>query len=274
MIDAHQHFWQFDPIRDAWIDPATMSVIRRDFMPTDLEPLLYKRGIEGCVAVQADQSETETHFLLDLAAQNAFIKGVVGWIDLKADTLSQRLDYFRQFDRLKGFRHILQGEKPAFMLDPRFVAGVKLLGQRGYTYDILVFPRHLKAVRTLLRHLGNQPLVIDHLAKPYIKRGLIKQWAKDLRTIARHEHVYCKLSGMVTEAHWQNHKPTDFRPYIDEALNAFGPKRLMYGSDWPVCLVAASYEAQFSLLSDHLSHLSSTERAQIFGENARRFYQL
>lgn len=272
-IDAHQHFWQFDPVRDAWITEGAMSTIRRDFLPNDLQPILQQNGIDGCVAVQADQSETETQFLLDLAAQNDFIKGVVGWVDIKADNLSERLDYFSQFPKLKGFRHILQGEKPEFMLDPKFTEGVRLLGKKGYTYDILVFPHHLIAVKVFLQRTDNQPFVIDHIAKPYIQKGMIDQWAKDMKSIAEYENVYCKISGMVTEADWKGWKKADFTPYIDVVFEAFGTDRIMYGSDWPVCLVAASYEKQLSIVQNYVSKLSDTEGGKIMGENAKNFYK-
>lgn len=273
-IDAHQHFWQFDPIRDSWITEGSMSVIRRDFLPNDLQPILQQNGIDGCVAVQADQSETETHFLLDLASQNEFIKGVVGWVDLKADNLAERLDYFKQYPKLKGFRHILQGEKPEFMLDSRFTEGVRLLGEKGFTYDILVFTKHLKAVKTFLQKFDNQLFVIDHLAKPYIQKGLIKQWAKDMKAIAKHENVMCKISGMVTEADWTNWTEADFTPYIDVVFETFGTDRIMYGSDFPVCLVAASYEKQLSIVQNYISKLSDTEGGKIMGENAKSFYKI
>lgn len=251
-----------------------MSAIRRDFLPSDLQPILQKNGIDGCIAVQADQSETETHFLLDLASQNDFIKGVVGWVDIKADNLSERLDYFSQYPKLKGFRHILQGEKPEFMLDPKFTEGVRLLGKKGYTYDILVFPHHLIAVKVFLQRTDNQLFVIDHIAKPYIQKGMIDQWAKDMKSIAEYENVYCKLSGMVTEADWKGWKEADFTPYIDVVFEAFGTDRIMYGSDWPVCLVAASYEKQLSIVQNYVSKLSDTEGGKIMGENAKSFYKI
>lgn len=273
-IDAHQHFWQFDPVRDSWITEGSMSAIRRNFLPNDLQPILQQNGIDGCVAVQADQSETETQFLLDLAAQNDFIKGVVGWVDIKVNNFSERLDYFSQYPKLKGFRHILQGEKPEFMLDPKFTEGVRLLGKKGFTYDILVFPYHLIAVKVFLQRTDNQPFVIDHIAKPYIQKGMIDQWAKDLKSIAQFENVYCKLSGMVTEADWKGWKEADFTPYIDAVFEAFGTDRIMYGSDWPVCLVAASYEKQLSIVQNYISKLSNTEGAKIMGENAKSFYKI
>ena len=298
-IDAHQHFWHFDPVRDAWITEGSMSAIRRDFLPENATSILKKNGFDGCIAVQADQSETETQFLLDLADTHECIKGVVGWVDLKADNLAERLDYFAQFSKLKGFRHILQGEKPEFMLNPKFTEGVRLLGQKGFTYDILVFPRHLKAVKLFLQKFGNQPFVIDHIAKPYIKKGLIKQWATDLKAIAKYENVSCKVSGMVTEADWQDWKESDFTPYLDIIFDAFGTDRIMYGSDYPVCLVAATYEKQVSIIENYLDvycrdamhrvschaerqtivqHRDAMNRlstaGKIFGENAARFYSI
>ncbi|MBL7829247.1 MAG: amidohydrolase family protein [Saprospiraceae bacterium] len=272
-LDAHQHFWKFDPVRDAWISDA-MSVLRRDFLPTDLEPVFQENGIDGCVAVQADQSDTETEFLLDLARKYPFIKAVVGWIDIRSKALPERLDRLAGHTRLKGFRHILQGEKPEFMLQPDFIRGIHTLGKRGFTYDILVFPRHLNAVASFLKINDNQPFIIDHLAKPYIKQGKIKQWSKDLRAIARHEQVYCKLSGMVTEADWTAWKPSDMTPYLEVALEAFGPRRLVYGSDWPVCLLAGSYKKQMDLVTLFIQQLSPSEQAQIMGQNALHFYRI
>jgi L-fuconolactonase len=272
-IDSHQHFWQYNKIRDAWISDE-MSILRNDFMPSDLAPILQKNGINGCIAVQADQSESETKFLLDLADKNEFIKGVVGWIDLRATNLEERLDFFSKNKKLKGFRHILQGEKPAFMLQPDFMAGVMALGKRDFTYDLLVFPKHLTAVKQFLRKLEGQPFVLDHLAKPYLKRGLIQQWKKDMQSIAKHENVYCKISGMVTEADWKTWKPAGFEPYLEVVLEAFGSKRLMYGSDWPVCLLAADYEGQFEVVKDFISKLTTTEQSQIMGENAVKFYNV
>lgn len=273
-IDAHQHFWIFDPIRDAWIDKTTMSAIRRDFMPVDLALLLSQNNFHGCIAVQADQSEKETEFLLDLAFKNDFIKGVVGWIDIRSKNLSDYLDKWMTHSKLKGFRHILQGEKPEFMLQPDFIKGISLLGKRGYTYDILVFPKHLKAVKSFLQHFDHQPFVLDHLAKPYIKKGLIKQWAKVIRSIARHQNVHCKISGMVTEANWTTWKESEFTAYLDVVFEAFGTERLMYGSDWPVCLLAADYKQQLDVIYNYVMKYAPTDVNKIFGENACKFYKL
>lgn len=278
-IDAHQHFWQFNPERDTWIDEKTMSVIRRDFMPEHLAPILKKNNFDGCIAVQADSSETETRFLLELAEKNDFIRGVVGWIDLIAHSfLELQLDYYSRFPKLKGFRHILQSEKPEFMLDKKFIEGVNLLGKKNYTYDILVYPKHLKAVCQFLNIFSqkdNAPrFVIDHLAKPYIKKGLIRQWKKDMAAIAKHENVFCKISGMVTEADWLNWNEKDFTPYLDVVFETFGIESIMYGSDWPVCLVAGTYEKQLAVIENYILKFSEPEQKKIMGENAVRFYNI
>lgn len=271
-LDAHQHFWQFEPVRDAWIS-AEMAELRRDFLPADLAPVLQQNGMDGCVAVQADQSETETRFLLDLAAQNPFIRAVVGWVDLRADEVEARLEYWSQFPRLRGVRHILQGEPPAFMLDPAFLRGIRALGKKGLTYDILVFPRHLRTVRVFLQKFENQKFILDHAGKPYLKKGLIVQWKKDMQNLARHENLWCKVSGLVTEANWKDWKAADFRPYLDVVFEAFGSQRVVYGSDWPVCLLAASYAEQKALLADYMASFSPSEQAAFWGGNGADFYQ-
>ncbi len=273
-IDAHQHFWRFDPVRDAWITDD-MAVIQRDFLPDDLKPILEANGVSGCVAVQADQSEAETQFLLDLAERHAFIEGVVGWVDLQADSLSERLAHFRRYPKLSGFRHIVQAEEdPHFLLRPAFRRGVEALGKQGYTYDALVKPHQLGATLEFIRMLPEQPLVIDHLAKPYIKAGVHEPWAQQMAAIARYEHVYCKLSGMVTEADWNSWEPADFHFYINHILQVFGPHRVMFGSDWPVCLVAARYAQVVDLLADAISDLSEEEQQAIWYKNATDFYSL
>ncbi|QEH41125.1 amidohydrolase [Chitinophaga sp. XS-30] len=273
-IDAHQHFWIFDPERDAWIT-EDMSVIRKNFLPADLAPVLEANGIDGCVAVQADQSEAETDFLLQLAEENTFIKGVVGWVDLRSPSVEERVQHYAQYPLLRGFRHIVQGEAdPAFLQGEDFCRGIKALAAYDLTYDILIFPHQLPAALAFVQKFPGQRFVIDHLAKPYIRKGEVKGWEEDIRAMAQHDHVYCKLSGMVTEADMQNWKQEDFSPYLDVALEAFGADRLMYGSDWPVCLLAADYPEMKKLVTDHIAHLSAAEQAQIMGGNAASFYKL
>ncbi|PSL29976.1 amidohydrolase family protein [Chitinophaga ginsengisoli] len=274
IIDAHQHFWQYHPVKDAWITDD-MKVIQEDFLPHHLQPVLQENGVDGCVAVQADQSETETDFLLDLAAQHNFIKGVVGWVDLRADNLSERLEHFSRFEKLKGFRHIVQGEPdPAFILRSDFCEGIRALSKYNFTYDILVYPVQLPAVAAFVQLFPDLRLVIDHMAKPYFKTGDISVWETHMRAIAEHPHVYCKLSGLVTEADWQKWDAAHFAPFLDVVLDAFGPERLMFGSDWPVCKLAASYTEVIGIVTDYISRLSADEKAGIMGGNAVRFYGL
>lgn len=273
-IDAHQHFWKFDPIRDSWISDD-MAVLQRDFMPGDLHPLLAQNGFDGCVAVQADQSEKETAFLIQLAAENDFIKGVVGWVDLQADTIADKLAYYKQFGIVKGFRHILQGESQRdLMLTPRFKKGIAALQQFDFTYDILIFPDQLKYANELVGQLPDQKFVIDHLAKPSIKEQKIDPWQEELCQVAQHKNLYCKISGLVTEADWKNWKKEDFTCYMDVVVEAFGMDRILFGTDWPVCLVAASYEQTFHIVQDYFSAFSEEEQQKVFGQNAVRFYNL
>ena len=273
-IDSHQHFWKFDPVRDSWID-SSMAVIQKDFMPADLKPILDQHGIDGCVAVQADQSETETNFLLELAESNDFIKGVVGWVDFRAADVGNRLDYYRQFKKLKGVRHVLQGEADrALMLSPAFTKGIRFLKPYDLTYDILIFPDQLGYTHQLIKTFEGTRFVVDHIAKPDIKNKNIEKWAVGIKALAKHENVYCKVSGMVTEADWQNWVLSDFEPYLDIIFEAFGAKRTMFGSDWPVCNVAGGYQQMLSIVKNYTSKLSADEQAQFWGLNAIDFYKL
>jgi L-fuconolactonase len=273
-IDAHQHFWQFDPVRDSWINEE-MKVIQKDFLPGDLEPVLRKNGFEGCVAVQASQSEAETDFLISLARQHGFIKGVVGWVDLQANNIADRLAQYKSFPVVKGFRHVLQGEAQRdLMLQPAFKRGIAALQQYDFTYDILIFPDQLKFSTGLVTHFPEQKFVVDHIAKPSIKRKEIDTWKADIENLALHQNVSCKISGMVTEADWKTWQKEDFIPYLDVVVNAFGIDRVMFGSDWPVCLVAASYLDMLAIVNDYFSTFSNEEQEKFFGLNATRFYNL
>lgn len=252
-----------------------MAVIQRDFLPADLKPLMDANQVSGCVAVQADQSETETSFLLELADQHPFIRGVVGWVDLQATDVRNRLAHFSDFPKLKGFRHIVQGEEdPRFLLRPEFLAGIEALATHGFTYDVLVKPHQLDAAAEFIACFPGQPFVIDHLAKPYIKTGVQQPWASQMEAIARYDNVYCKLSGMVTEADWAAWKPEDFVFYTQHILNVFGPQRVMFGSDWPVCNVAAKYNGVVELVEQVIDHLSPGEQELIWHKNAVDFYRL
>jgi L-fuconolactonase len=273
-IDSHQHFWKYDKVKHAWITDD-MNILQADFTPEHLEPILKHYGVDGCVSVQSDQSENENTLLLELAAQSNFIKGVVGWTDLKATQIEDNLAYYKQFKKLKGFRHILQGEADrAFMLNAAFKSGISRLKQFGYTYDILIYADQLGYVNEFVAAFPDQPFVIDHLAKPAIKDKSITEWAKDISAIAQHENVYCKISGMVTEADWNNWKPEDFMPYMDVVFGAFGPDRVMFGSDWPVCRLAGTYGEILAIPELYVAKLSANEREKFWGANAIEFYGL
>ncbi len=275
VIDAHQHFWKFDPVRDSWIT-ADMAVIQKDFLPGDLKPVLKAAGVDGCVLVQSDQSEDENEFQLANAEKNDFVRGFVGWVDLQSPGLEERLTHYRRYPKLKGFRHVLQGEKDrALMLKPRFKKGIGLLRQFGFTYDILIYPDQLGFTRDLVAACPDQSFVIDHIAKPDIKgKKLTAEWQSAMRAVAVNQNTCCKISGMVTEADWKNWRAADFKPYLDTVVEAFGTERLMFGSDWPVCLVAASYEQVMGIVRDYFSSFSKDEQAGIFGGNAIAFYNL
>lgn len=273
IIDTHQHYWRYDPVHYAWINDE-MAVIRRDFLPADLQPVLTANSIAASIAVQADQTEQETDWLLQLADENPFIAGVVGWVDLRSPQVAERLQHYAQFSKLKGFRHVLQGEEPSFMLQPSFVNGIAQLHAHGFAYDILIFPQHLQAALQLVQQFPEQRFVIDHLAKPYIKQGLIGEWAAGMKALAAHTNVYCKISGMVTEADWRNWTAADLHPYIDTVVQAFGTNRCMFGSDWPVCLVAAAYDKWLQTVQDYFAGFSTEEQAMVFAGNAKHFYQI
>jgi L-fuconolactonase len=251
-----------------------MRVIRRDFLPDDLAPLLDAKGIDGCVAVQADQSEDETRFLLDLARRHSLIKGVVGWVDLQSPRVDESLGEFCTDPTFRGVRHIAQAEADDFLTRDDVVRGIGRLARFGLTYDILIFERQLPAALALTTRLPNQPFVVDHLAKPRIKERALEPWASRMRELARRPNVMCKLSGLVTEADWHNWRAADLRPYLDVALEAFGPTRLMWGSDWPVCLLAAPYERVLGIIVEYVSALSASERGAVLGGNAVQFYGL
>jgi L-fuconolactonase len=272
-IDAHQHFWHYNPARDAWITDK-MAVLKNDFLPDQLLTELEANDIASCIAVQADQSETETLFLLDLAHQYKIVQGVVGWVDLCAVNTAERVQELAQDPKLCGFRHILQAEADEFMLRPEFLRGIECLGgdKTGLTYDILIYSRQLPSAIELVAKFPGQPFVLDHIGKPPIKEGGYHSWAGDLRMLAENKNVFCKLSGLVTEADWQHWTAGDFKSYLDLVLEVFGVDRVMFGSDWPVCLLAARYEQVVQLIADYVQSFSNSDQQKIFGLNAGRFY--
>jgi L-fuconolactonase len=271
-IDSHQHFWTFDPIRDSWITDE-MSVIQRSFYPEDLQPTLQQNGIDACIAVQADQSLSETRFLLDLATKNDFVKAVVGWIDLQADAIDEQLSEWKSEKKLAGFRHVLQAEPDTeYMLRPSFLRGISKLKKHGFTYDILIFPKHLVTAQKFVAQFSDQPFVLDHIAKPYIKAGLIDVWERDIKSLAKFENLQCKVSGIITEADWKRWDYEQIKPFLDVVFDAFGTDRIMFGSDWPVCLVAGDYSQVKEIIETYMKDFSISEKAKVFGENAARFY--
>jgi len=273
-IDAHQHFWKYDSLRHNWISDE-MAVIRRDFLPEDLSGLLAANKIDGCIAVQADQSAEETEFLLQLAAAHDFIKGVVGWVDFQAADIAAQLENYSQYNLLKGFRHILQAEKQRdFCLEKSFQQGIALLEPYGFTYDILIHQDQLQFIPEFVARFPNQHFVLDHMAKPGIKEKEIKNWKKDIEQVALHENVSCKISGLVTEADLKTWTNNDFIPYLDVVVNAFGTGRIMYGSDWPVCLAAGNYTGVLQLVKSYFSSFSTFEQELFFGANAIAIYKL
>lgn len=272
-IDSHQHFWEYDPVRDEWIDDS-MEVLKQDFMPGDLEPHLIDAGFDGCITVQADQSERETIFLLNLADEHDFIKGIVGWVDLKSSKLEERLVHFDPYKKLKGFRHILQGEPAGTMLDDRFLNGIRALQETRFRYDILIYENQLRECIKFVEHFPEMHFVVDHIAKPVIKESSFEEWAASMKKLADFPHVHVKLSGMVTEADWNHWQKKDFTPYLETCLEHFGADRLIVGSDWPVCLLAAEYEEVIGIIEDFLDGLSQTEYDDIMGKTAVEFYQI
>lgn len=272
-IDAHQHFWKYDPAKQTWID-SSMGAIKHTFLPEHLHLELAKHQIDGSIVVQAEESFRETAWLLDLTCEEEKIKAVIGWADLSSDDLDRDLDQFSSSQKLKGYREVLQSKAPEYFLKPQFIRGLTKIGKRGYTYDLLVYSTQLKAAYQLIKKSPEQPIVIDHLAKPNIKLGTWRDWKKSMSLLAERDYISCKLSGLVTEADWKNWTPADLRPYLDICLELFGPKRLMFGSDWPVCLLAGSYSQVSEVIEDFTLPLSASEKESIWGRTAIDFYHL
>jgi L-fuconolactonase len=272
-IDAHQHFWKYDPAQYPWIKAG--SPIEGDFLPPGLKPLLDHAKIDGCVAVQARQTLEESRWLLSLSAQHPFIKGVVAWVDLRSEQVRGQLVELAHSPRFAGVRHVVQDEPDNdFMLGPHFLRGIDRLKEFDLSYDILIYPRQLPAAIELARKFPQQRFVLDHIAKPSIKGAMLSPWREQIRELAKSAKVFCKISGMVTEADWKKWKRDDFTPYLDVVFEAFGAERLMYGSDWPVCLLAASYEQVYDLAAKYCARLSAAEQEMVFGGTATKFYRL
>jgi L-fuconolactonase len=272
-IDAHQHFWIYNQREYDWIDEA-MASIRRDFLPADLRPELEDAGFAGSVVVQVRQTLEETRWLLELAEDNPFILGVVGWVDLRSPRLYQDLQSFAGKSKLVGIRHIVQSEPDDFLLDADFLRGISLLQEFDLAYDLLIYTKHLPLAAEFVKRFPRQRFVLDHLAKPPIRSRAIDLWARGMRELASFPNLHAKVSGLVTEANWQGWKPEDLRPYLDVAFESFGAKRLMIGSDWPVCTVAASYAQVVNLVKDYMSSYTAEDREAVFGGNAANFWRL
>ena len=273
-IDAHQHFWNYSAAEYPWIG-AGLERLARDYLPSDLEPLLAAKQIDGSVAVQARQSVEESLWLLALAKAHPLVKGVVGWVDLRSDRVGDDLRVLAANPTFVGVRHVVQDEPdPRFLLGEAFVRGLRTLRQFGLTYDLLVYPQQLPAAIEIARLLPEQPFVLDHLAKPQIKAGDIEEWRRDIRALAGRPNVCCKVSGLVTEAAWKRWQRADFAPYLEAVLEAFGPERLMFGSDWPVCLLSAEYREVVGIVEDLFARLTPGERGAVWGGTAARFYGL
>jgi len=271
-IDAHQHFWSYDPVAYDWIGPG-MEVLARDYLPEQLVPELKTCAIDGAISVQARQDETETSWLLELARSSPQLMGVVGWTDLCAPDIEERLSDLARNPLLVGLRHVLQDEPDdRFMLLPEFRAGIACLAQHNLVYDLLLYPRHLAPAIELVDLAPHQSFVLDHLGKPCIKVGTVEPWFNDLEQLARRPNVTCKLSGLVTEADWATWNLSDLTPYLDKALAAFGPERLMFGSDWPVCTLAGTYQKVWDAVNTWTETLSPSEQAAILGGTAERVY--
>ncbi len=274
-LDAHQHFWLYSSRDFDWIDDR-MRVLKRNYLPGDLHPELAKAGMSGSVVVQARQTAEETRWLLHLAGQNGFIKGVVGWVDLCSESdLKRQLDEFSKSKKFIGVRHVVHDEpEDNFMLRDDFLKGLSLLKEYNLTYDLLLFPKHLPVAEVVVTLFPEQKFVLDHISKPLIKNRIISPWKEDLIRLATHKNVWCKISGMVTETDWKKQKPEDFYPYLDIVFEAYGTDRLMIGSDWPVCLLAGEYADVIGIVQNYISEMPVEVQQKILGKNCIEFYGL
>jgi len=272
IVDSHQHFWQVGRFDYPWMSPE-VELLYRDYLPPALEPVLKRNGVDKTILVQASNSLEETRWLLSLAEGNPFIGGVVGWVDLRSADVGRQLDELIAHPKFKGVRHLVESE-PAddWLTQQNTLNGLLELSSRGLSYDLLVHTRHLKHVQKVADECPGLHLVIDHLAKPPVARAEIDEWASGLKEIASRPNVWCKLSGLVTEADWANWRVEDLKPYVVKVLEYFGPGRMMFGSDWPVCLLAASYDQVLESFEILLAGLDDKDRRRVFSESAIEFY--
>jgi L-fuconolactonase len=273
-IDSHQHFWKYNPAHQVWMTDE-MAVLRRDYLPDELKPLLQAMQFNGTISVQARQMIQETEWLLQLSDQNAFIQGVVGWVDLRSPELRGQLEKYSKHPKLVGVRHVVHDEPDdCFMLLPEFRRGIAQLREFHLTYDLLLFPKHLSVAVQLVTEFPSQTFVLDHIAKPGIREGLVSPWREDLKRLAEFPNVFCKLSGLVTEAKWQQWRPEDFHRYLDLVIAAFGTERVMIGSDWPVCTLSGDYVSTMCVVAEYVQQFSAKVGDDILGNNCARFYHL
>lgn len=276
MIDAHQHFWQLDkPFEYGWLQNPDLAAINHDYLPHDLKQNIDKVGVKQTVFVQTQHNVEENRWVLEMAEENDFIAGVVGWVDLAGEQCEEQLLEFKDQPKFVGIRHVVQDETDDdFIIQPNVIRGLKVLQKHGVPYELLFYVKHLNHAETLAKELTDLKMVINHLSKPRIKDQSFDDWLPQLQAAAKYPNMYCKLSGMITEADWANWKPADLKPYVQHALDAFGPERCMYGSDWPVCELAGTYEEVFNALKEALGPISEDEQKLIFGDTAKKFYGL
>lgn len=274
IIDAHNHYWHYEPQEYSWIGEEH-GPLKKDCLPADLDPELEKHNVTGTIAVQARQNLEENRFLLQVADRNPIVKGVVGWLDLRAGNVEENLQSYASAAKSVGLRHFIQSEpEEGFMLRDDFRRGIAALKHWGLTYDILIGHRQLAETVKFVELFPDQPFVLDHIAKPPIKAGIIEPWKTEMQQLARHPQLHCKISGLVTEADWQHWQEEELKPYLDVVFEAFGPDRLMFGSDWPVCLLAAPYSKVVKLVKGYIAQLPEQDQEKIMSHNAKAFYKL
>ncbi len=274
IIDAHQHFWNYHPQKQSWIGDD-MSIIQKDFLPKDFKIVLEKNNVESCISIQVDQNKEETLFQIDCAKHNDFINGVVGWVNLfENNCIDRELDFYKQHPIVKGFRHILQGGAEGLMLQKSFISNLNKLAKNDFTYDLLVYHNQLNEANVLLKEVPDLPFVLNHIGKPDIKGQNIDEWGRQIKIIAKHQNLFCKISGLTTEATWNHWNETELIPYLDIIVENFGTNRIIFGSDWPVCLVSTSYERWLNLLKTYFFDFTENEKNNFFYNNCKTFYKI
>ncbi|WP_116787989.1 amidohydrolase family protein [Flavobacterium psychrotrophum] len=273
IIDAHVHFWHYDAVKNDWITDD-MKVIQKDFLPADASAVLAQNGVDGCIAVQSTQSDAETDFLLELAAENTQVKGVVGWINLADPDILEVLEGYKTEKKLKGLRHVAQGEPRGFLLRDEIVTGIKQVGLNGYTYDILIYDHQLEDAIQLTEKLSGQPFILNHCGKPALRSGAIKNWKSGIKELATNPDVSCKISGLLTEDKWHNCNEKQLSECFDTIFENFGTSRILFGSDWPVVNVAGTYTQWMGFVKQYISQCTTAQQQDILGNNAARIYNL